>query len=46
MAHVEIVAEFAPDVERMMRALMIVLEIEDLPPLENDDTLTISESVS
>jgi hypothetical protein len=43
---VEVVAEYKPDAERMLQALMLILDIDDLPASENEDALHLSDSIS
>ena len=44
---VEIVADYKPDNERMMQALMLVLDLDDsVPAGEHEDAICLSDSVS
>ncbi len=47
MPQVEVVAEYAPDTERMLQALMLVLDLDDfLPVSDHEDAICVSDSVS
>ena len=43
---VEILAEYRPDNDRMLQALMLVLDLDALPAGEHEDALDHSDAVS
>jgi len=44
---VEVTADYSPDTERMLQALMLVLDLDDvLPVAEHEDAFYVSDSVS
>ena len=44
---VEVTADYSPDTERMLQALMLVLDLDDvLPVAEHEDAVYVSDSVS
>jgi hypothetical protein len=43
---VEVIAEYAPDPERMLQALMLVLDLDDLSETDYEDAVCVSDFVS